>query len=100
MTGVVREYAIDDASQTLTEVWNQGLDGPYDSPTAGEAHRLTNGNTIHNYGASPVVQEIQPDGTVVWEIAWESSRLIGRTVFMNDLYDYVAWPETFAVSAE
>lgn len=98
-TGVVREYEIDDATQTLHEVWNQGLDGPYSSNTAGEAHRLANGNTIHNYGATPVVQEVTPDGTVVWEVQWESSRLIGRTTFMDDLYSYVPWPDTFLIEA-
>ena len=87
--GVVREYEVDEANQTLREIWNQGIDGGIYSPTAGEVHRLGNGNTVHNYGASPVVQEVTPDGTVVWQIDFGGTKLIGRSTFIDDLYDFM-----------
>ena len=53
---------------------------------AGEAHRLPNGNTLHNTGTTPRVREITADDQVVWDLVWQGDRLLGRTVFVTDLY--------------
>ncbi len=83
---VAREYIVDDKSRALREVWNFGEDGGLFADTAGEAHRLPAGNTLHNYGSSGRVREVTSDGQIVWDIDWPGERLIGRSVFLNDLY--------------
>jgi hypothetical protein len=86
--GVVREYNLDEHSQTLVELWSHGLDDGIDANYAGEAHRLPSGNTLHNTGTTPRVREIAPDGQVVWDLAWSGYRLLGRTTFIDDLYTF------------
>ena len=50
---------------------------------AGEAHRLGNGNTLHNFGSGKRLREITADGNVVWEMSWDGSRMLGRTEFIT-----------------
>jgi hypothetical protein len=85
---VVREYVVDDANQTLTEVWSFGEGEGIYAETAGEAHRLGNGNTLHNYGSGGRLREVTTTGEVVWDVAWEGNKLLGRTVLLEDLYDF------------
>jgi len=93
-TLAVREYALDYNTQTLIEVWSFGEDQQIAGDTAGEAHRLSNGNTLHNYGSGARTREITEDGQLVWDIKWPdgdsegTGRLQGRSVFLEDLYDF------------
>jgi hypothetical protein len=88
---VVREYALDDETQTLREVWSfgagQGVEGRY----LGEAHRLPGGNTLHNYGTTPRVREVTAEGDVVWDVRWIMlpGRDLGRTTPLSDLYSFM-----------
>lgn len=83
----VREYRIDAETQTLELVWSFGEGEGIHAETAGEAWRLGNGNTLHNYGSATRLREITPEGEVVWEVYWPGrSRLLGRTTFIEDLY--------------
>lgn len=84
---LVREYTLDETTQTLTQVWSFGAGDGIEAVNAGEAHRLPNGNTLHNTGTTPRVREITADDDVVWDLAWTSDRLIGRTLLLTDLYD-------------
>ena len=86
---VVREYAIDEKTQTLQEVWSFGEGEGIHADTAGEAHRLLNGNTLHNYGSSGHLREVTSDGEIVWEVEWAGTRLLGRSVFIDDLYTFL-----------
>ena len=86
---VVREYAVDEKTQTLTQVWSFGEGEGLHADTAGEAHRLDNGNTLHNYGSSGHLREVTPEGEIVWEIEWPGNRLLGRTVYLADLYTFL-----------
>ncbi len=83
---VAREYEVDDASQTLHEVWSFGLGEGVAAYTAGEAHRLPGGNTLHNYGSDSRLREVTPAGEIVWELKWPGDRLVGRSIFLEDLY--------------
>jgi hypothetical protein len=88
-TGVVREYEIDEDEGLLREVWSFGTDGDIVLDKAGEAHRLANGNTLHNYGSAGRLLEVTPDGEVVWDVTWNGEHLLGRTVLVGDLYAFV-----------
>ncbi len=85
--GVVREYELDEENQVLRQIWMFGAGDGIDASYAGEAHRLPNGNTLHNTGTTPRVREITPDDQVVWDLLWSGYRLLGRTIFVEDLYD-------------
>lgn len=84
--GLVREYEVDEEEQVLRQLWSFGEGDGIDARYAGEAHRLPGGNTLHNTGTTPRVREITPDGVVVWDLAFEGYRLIGRTTWVEDLY--------------
>ncbi len=86
---VVREYELDDQAQVLREVWNYGIGEGVEASLGGEAHRLPGGNTLHNYGLTPRLKEVTPDGEVVWDLDWTLDGMIGRTTFIEDLYALV-----------
>lgn len=52
----------------LSEVWSHGRDGQIFGNVLGQATRLSNGNTLMNYGGAGLIQEVAPDNTVVWEL--------------------------------
>ncbi len=85
--GVVREYELDGDAETLRQVWHFGAGEYLWTVTAGEAHRLPGGNTLHNLGSGGRLREITPEGQVVWDVAF-GERLLGRTVFVDDLYAF------------
>jgi len=85
-TGVAREYSLDEDAQVLRQVWSYGEGLGVSAGLGGEAQRLPGGNTLHNYGTTPRVKEITPDGDVVWDADWEIERLIGHTTWLEDLY--------------
>jgi hypothetical protein len=82
---VVREYEIDDATETLREVWSFGVGEGVYGYQMGEAVRLSNGNTLHNYGDLARLREVTPEGDVVWDAEWDAN-LIGRSMPIADLY--------------
>lgn len=82
---IVREYTVDAASETLHEVWRAGEGGGLYGEQMGEAVRLPGGNTWHNDGRLPRLQEFTPDGAVVWDLAWDATA-IGRTLPIQDLW--------------
>lgn len=84
--GMVREYEVDETNQVLREIWSFGEGDGIDADNAGEAHRLPSGNTLHNTGTTPRIREITADGVVVWDVQWSGSKLLGRTVFLEDIY--------------
>ncbi len=88
---VVREYEIDHDARTLRLIWSFGEGEDVRGEYMGEAHRLPNGNTLHNYGSTPRMREVTPEGDVVWDVAtdgiqgkWE----LGRTTPLVDLYSF------------
>ncbi len=93
---VAREYEIDDLTQTLTQVWSFGEGENVDGTQMGEAHRLSGGNTLQNYGTHAAVREFTTGGDVVWDIRWEqqeyggaAQHFVGRSAPMTqDLWDF------------
>jgi hypothetical protein len=87
----VREYRVDYDNQVLRQVWSFGEGEGIMAATAGEPHRLDNGNTLHNGGSSGRMREITVDGQVVWDLNWRfgsGERLLGRSYFVPELYRY------------
>ncbi len=84
-TGVVREFELDEGGETLHQIWSFGADQGIEADLGGEAHRLPGGNTLTNYGTTPRIREVTPDGEVVWDVAFVEERLLGRTFWVEDL---------------
>jgi len=84
---VVREYALDENNESLVEVWSFGEGEGVFGEMYGEAHRLPNGNTLHNYGTTTRIREVTSDGTVVWDVLWDEMTL-GRSTPLADLYAF------------
>jgi hypothetical protein len=93
-TLAAREYELDYKTKTLHQIWSFGEDQGIAGVTAGEAHRLPNGNTLHNYGSGARTREITPGGELVWDVKWPDGdsegrgRLQGRSIFIENLYDF------------
>lgn len=79
------EWEVDDATQTLTEVWRYD-DSPYYAAYGGEAYRLSNNNTLISYGTDGATREVTYDKEVVWDIEWETGPLMGHNTLIDDLY--------------
>lgn len=86
---VVREYALDEESEQLVEVWSAGEGRGNYGEFGGDAWRLPNGNTLHGNGSGGLLTEFTPDGEVVWEARWPDERRIGQTSWIEDLYDFI-----------
>ena len=81
-----REYVIDEDSEELREVWSCGEGSGIEAPFAGEARRLSGGNTLLNYGGGGAVREYTTDCAVVWSLRWTDRNTIARASFVEDLY--------------
>ena len=85
---VVREYEIDADSEALVEIWSFGDGEGVYGDTMGEGHRLSGGNTLHNYGSAARLREVTADGQVVWDLDWNGS-FMGRTAPITDIWALV-----------
>lgn len=68
----------------LVEVWRHGFTA--DTVALGQARRLAGGNTFVNFGSSVLMQEVTPDGRVVWSLGSERGTLYGQFLPLDDLY--------------
>lgn len=82
---VLREYMLDEASQTLIEVLTLGEGEGLYGDTMGEADYTISGNIQHNLGSKIQLREYTPDGQVVWDVAWDAE-MLGRSSPVLDLY--------------
>ena len=82
---MVREYALDQGSQLLEQVWSHGQGQGLDAPMGGDVHRLASDNTLHSTGSGGRIREITPAGEVVWDLSFPATYL-GRTTPVEDLY--------------
>ena len=80
---------MDDATRTLHQVWSAGRGEGVEGAQMGEAHRLANGDTLHNFGTNAHLREYTPSGRVLWELDWPDDCEIGRSEPISvDLYTF------------
>jgi len=80
-----REYRLDDASETLTEIWSYGEGVSRYASYMGEASRFEEGNTLIGYGPGLAVREVTPAGEVAWEVEWAEG-LLAHATLLAELY--------------
>jgi hypothetical protein len=79
------EYELTDDG--LVEVWSHDLDdGDLSALALGQVRRLSNGNTLINYGAAGALREVTPDGEVVWEALPPSPLGFAQVQLFDDWY--------------
>jgi hypothetical protein len=62
------EYRLDEQAKTATRVWQYRHTPDIYGYAMGNAQRLPNGNTMIGWGASNVITEVRPDGTIAFEM--------------------------------
>jgi hypothetical protein len=86
------EFEVDRANRELVERWRyvSGAEWPR---AKGMAIRLSNGNTLANYGTGGVIREITPDKRTVFHVKFDVSqgsdfynKMVGHNVLIDDLY--------------
>lgn len=80
------EYEFDEDSGELVEVWSSGSQDDLHSYAEGQARRLENGNTLVNYSTTGILQEVTPEGDVVWEVQADLGSTILGATFFEDFY--------------
>jgi hypothetical protein len=84
-TGAI-EYGVDDAEHVFRHTWSYGFDLGVSAYSLGGARRLRNGNTLVNFGSAGLLQEVTPEGTVVWEVRAGIGTSFGQQLMFDDLY--------------
>jgi hypothetical protein len=90
------EFTIDRTAKRLTRTWIYGdtaSDGPEWAASRGMALRLSNGNTLINYGTGGVIREVTPAKKTVFIVKFDITssndmwnRLVGHNFLIDDLY--------------
>ncbi|MDG1482529.1 MAG: aryl-sulfate sulfotransferase [Myxococcota bacterium] len=80
------EYVLDDAQKTATLVWEDPLDNDYTVGGLGQSHRLSNGNTLINWGVLGELSEVTAEGELVWQVNTPLGETFGSGLLIDDLY--------------
>jgi hypothetical protein len=86
------EFDIDRANRTLTERFRY-TQGPEWPSAKGMAIRVSNGNTLVNYGTGGVIREVTAEGHTVFGVKFDVpdgndffNKMVGHNVLLDDLY--------------
>ncbi len=94
----VVEYAVDEVGKTVAPVWDYYNSlGTY-STFMGNGQRLPNGNTLIGWGSavSPLLTEVEPDGTKAMEITLDAPQVSYRA-FRFTWHGFPTWPPALVV---
>jgi hypothetical protein len=93
------EFEIDRATMTLTERFRYTL-GPEWPQAKGMAIRVSNGNTLVNYGTGGVIREVTAEGHTVFGVKFDVpdgndffNKMVGHNVLLDDLYALNGGPD-------
>jgi len=67
-TTIAVEYALDEESGELTEVWSHGREEAVYSAALGEVQELPGGGRVISFGMGALVQELDATGRVIWQL--------------------------------
>lgn len=83
---VLREYAVDDQEQLVTEVDSFGEGEGLYAVAQGMARELDNGNLLVTWGSAGRLQELTPEGEVVWEVETGAGWILGGVRLFDGFY--------------
>ena len=86
------EFEIDRQNRRLVEKWHYN-EGPEWAMYKGMAIRLSNGNTLVNYGSGGVIREVTPDKQTAFHVKFDApngddfyNKMVGHNELIDDLY--------------
>jgi len=80
------EMSFDDQNMEAELVWSYGNDEGHKALILGEALRLSNDNTLVNFGSTGRLIEVTPDGEEVWSLYTSIGTFPGHTTILEDFY--------------
>ncbi len=85
---IAAEYALDDETQTLEQIWTHGKGEGFTAEIQGSARMLANGNRLLAFGTSGIIREVLPSGEVVWELQSPMGAAFGRVMALEEFYRF------------
>jgi hypothetical protein len=80
------EIAFDDENLSTEVIWSYGEGLNYHTIIMGALRHLPNGNTLMNFGSKGILEELSPDGEVVWRAYTATGQFPGHVTFVSNLY--------------
>jgi hypothetical protein len=84
-TSAAREYSLDEASGTATEIWSYAPDPGLGVFAFGDVSRLPGGNTLVTWGSSGRIDEVTTDGEIVRRLDVGLGAGVGYTTWVEAL---------------
>jgi hypothetical protein len=78
------EYALDDATGTADVVWDYWPEPSLNCTNLGDVDRLASGNTLVTFSMNGQIQEVDPQGDVVWMLAADVGGAFGYVMLKDD----------------
>ena len=82
----VLEIAVDEDSFGAEVFWEYAPDPTLFCPTLGDVHRFDSGNSLVLFSTAGQVEEVTPEGEVVWRLAADLGGALGYGVWTETLY--------------
>ncbi len=83
----VVEITLDEAAGRAEAVWEYEPDPPLYSMALGDVARLPSDNTLVTFSSAGQVEEVTPDGDVVWRLNTDLGSAIGYATWREALFD-------------
>jgi len=83
------EYRLDETGGTAELIWEHHNDPPLFCAVLGDVHRLRNANTLITWSGLGQIDEVTPDGEVVWRLSSRMGNGFGFTRWRQVLFDVV-----------
>jgi len=83
------EYHLDAETGLATHNWEYHADPPLFCAILGDVHRLRSGNTLVTWSGQGQIDEVTPDGEVVWRLRAGMGHGFGFTRWRRALFDVV-----------
>jgi len=80
------QYRVDEEAMEMELIWSYQADPTVYTVSLGDALRLPNGNTIGDYSMSGQIDEVDPDGELIWRLNMDLGGATGYVDWKQTLY--------------
>ncbi len=81
----VVEYSLDPSNPVVTKLWEWYPDPAVYTPSLGNAIRMDSGTTLVNFATAGRLAEVNPDGSVRWQVSTELGGALGYSTVVDGL---------------
>ncbi len=79
----VVEYALDHDARLATEIWSYDAGGAYSTEYLGDTQRLDSGNTLVIWSSAATIEEVDPDGELLWKGSFDFGTVVGYSAVIT-----------------